>query len=486
MKRYTTLILLTAVLFISCNQIKQKQNTEKPNVVIIFIDDEGYGDVGCYGATGFQTPNLDYIASKGMRFTNFYAAQAVCSASRAGLLTGCYPNRIGFSGALFPDHKIGINTKEHTIAEMFKEQGYATACFGKWHLGWQKEFLPLQHGFDEYVGLPYSNDMWPHSDVTGKKLPVGKGRGNHPELPLIVGNEIAERITSLKDQDKLTTLYTEKAVDFINRNAENPFFLYVPHTMGHIPLGVSDKFRGKSEQGLYGDVMMEIDWSVGEISKALEKNNLADNTIFIFTTDNGPWLNYGNHAGSAGGLREGKLTSWEGGQRVPFIIRWPGNTPEGTVCNKLACAIDLLPTLATITNGKLSDNKIDGVDITSLWKGDLESTPRETILYYLGKNNLNGVRKGNWKLVLPHTYNTYNAKPGKEGRGGRTIKTSVDKPELYNMMRDPGERFNVIKSNPKKVLELMEIVEKAREELGDLNVGIKKGKENRKIGKIKN
>jgi len=486
MRKYTILILLTTVLFNSYSQNKQKENTIKPNVVIIFIDDEGYGDVGCYGATGFQTPNLDHMASKGMKFTNFYAAQPVCSASRAGLLTGCYPNRIGFSGALFPHDKIGINTKEQTIAEMFKEQGYATACFGKWHLGWQKEFLPLQHGFDEYVGLPYSNDMWPNSNVTGERLSDDEGRGKFPELPLIEGNEIVERITSLKDQDKLTTLYTEKAVEFINRNAETPFFLYVPHTMGHIPLGVSEKFRGKSEQGLYGDVMMEIDWSVGEISKALEKNGLADNTIFIFTSDNGPWLNLGNHAGSSGGLREGKTTSWEGGQRVPFIIRWPGNTPEGTVCNKLACAIDILPTLATITNGKLSGNKIDGVDITSLWKGDFESTPRETILYYYGKNNLNGVRKGNWKLVLPHTYLSYNAKPGNDGDKGNRIKTIVEKPELYNMMRDPGERFNVIESYPEKVLELMEIVEKYRAELGDLNVGIEKGIENREIGKIVN
>jgi arylsulfatase A-like enzyme len=486
MIKYTTLILLTTLLLVSCNQKKQKKNTKKPNVVIIFIDDEGYGDVGCYGATGFQTPNLDQMASQGMKFTNFYSAQPVCSASRAGLLTGCYPNRIGFSGALFPHSKIGMNSKELTIAEMFKEQDYATACFGKWHLGWQKKFLPLQHGFDEYVGLPYSNDMWPRSNVTGEKLPKGKRRGNLPELPLIDGNETIEKITSLKDQDKLTTLYTEKAIDFINRNAKNPFFLYVPHTMGHIPLGVSEKFRGKSEQGLYGDVMMEIDWSVGEISKALEKNGLTDNTIFIFTTDNGPWLNFGNHAGSSGGLREGKLSSWEGGQRVPFIIRWPGNTPEGTVSNKLACAIDLLPTFASITNGKLSDNKIDGVDITSLWKGDLEASPRETILYYFGKNNLNGVRKGNWKLVLPHTYSSYNAQPGNDGHGGKKIKTVVEKPELYNMMRDPGERFNVIESYPEKVLELMEVVEKSRKELGDLNVGIIKGTENREIGKIEN
>ena len=483
MKRYPGIVLLL-VLLAGCDHTKhQDQKAEKPNVVIVLIDDEGYGDVGCYGATGFETPNLDKMASKGMRFTNFYSAQPVCSASRVGLLTGCYPNRIGFSGALFPDDTIGINPDELTIAEMFKEQGYATACFGKWHLGRQKKFLPLQNGFDEYTGLPYSNDMWPNDNATGARLPESDGRGKFPELPLIEGNEVVDTIRSLKDQDKLTTLYTEKAVDFINRNAKNPFFLYVPHTMGHIPLGVSDKFRGKSEQGLYGDVMMEIDWSVGEIIKSLEKNNLTDNTILIFTTDNGPWLNYGNHAGSAGGLREGKTTSWEGGQRVPFIIRWPGKTPEGTVCNKLACAIDLLPTLTSIIHGKLSDNKIDGVDITSLWKGEFKSEPRKTILYYYEKNNLNGVRKGNWKLVLPHTWNSYNTEPGKDGFAGKRIEMTIKKAELYNMMRDPGEQYNVIDYYPEKVKELMEIVLKSREELGDLNVGIATGSGNRPVGK---
>ncbi|WP_282136130.1 sulfatase family protein [Seonamhaeicola maritimus] len=487
LKQISSLLIIT-VLLLCCNSAKENKEqitNKKPNVVIVFIDDMGYGDVGCYGATGFETPNLDQMASKGTRFTNFYAAQPVCSASRAGLLTGCYPNRIGFSGALFPHHKIGLNQDEWTIAEMFKAQDYATACFGKWHLGWQKEFLPLQHGFDEYAGLPYSNDMWPHSNVTGHELPKEKGRGKMPPLPLIEGNKTIDTIASLKDQDNLTTLYTEKAVDFINRNAENPFFLYVPHTMGHIPLGVSDKFRGKSEQGFYGDVMMEIDWSVGEINNALEQNNIADNTIVIFTTDNGPWLNFGNHAGSSGGLREGKTTSWEGGQRVPFIINWPNNTPEGVVCNKLACAVDLLPTLASITGGELSDNKIDGVDITSLIKGDFKSNPRETILYYFGKNHLNGVRKGNWKLVLPHTWATYDTEPGNDGHGGKRPKKTIESPELYNMMRDPGEQYNVYDYYPDKVGELMLVVEQARKELGDLNVGIPQGTENREIGRLK-
>ena len=245
-----------------------------------------------------------------------------------------------------------------------------------------------------------------------------------------------------------------------------------------------DKFRGKSEQGLYGDVMMEIDWSVGEIMRSLEQNNITENTIVIFTTDNGPWLNFGNHGGSAGGLREGKTTSWEGGQRVPFIIHWPGKAPAGTVCNKLACAIDLLPTLAAITGGVLSENKIDGTDISSLLQGDFESEPRESILYYYGQNHLNAVRKGNWKLVLPHTYRSYDSEPGNDGYGGKRIQTVIEEPELYNMMRDPGEQYNVIEYYPEKVNEIMAVVEEARKELGDLNVGIEKGSGNREIGRL--
>ncbi len=467
---------------ISCSpNTEQKVNTvQPPNFVVVFIDDMGYGDVGCYGATGYTTPNLDKMASEGMRFTNFYSAQPVCSASRAGLLTGCYPNRIGISGALFPQNEVGINPKETTIAEMLKEKGYATGIFGKWHLGHHKEFLPLQHGFDEYVGLPYSNDMWPIG-VDGKRR-EGERWDNYPDLPLIEGNKTIELITTLEGQDKLTTLYTEKAVDFINRNAKDPFFLYVPHSMGHIPLGVSDKFRGKSEQGFYGDVMMEIDWSVGEIEKALQANGISENTVFIFTTDNGPWLNFGNHAGSAGGLREGKTTSWEGGQRVPFIIKWPAGTPAGTISNKLGCAVDLLPSFAKLAGTSLPKLKIDGLDITDLWKGVADAEPRDNILFYHGKNNLNGVRKGNWKLVLPHTWSSYHAKPGKDGYGGKRIKMTVEAPELYNMMRDPGEEYNVIEYNPEKAEELMKIVEAARIELGDLNVGIEKGAGTREIG----
>ncbi|MCP4711638.1 MAG: sulfatase, partial [Planctomycetes bacterium] len=334
-----------------------------PNIVIIFTDDQGYADVGCFGARGFATPNLDQMAGDGMRFTNFYVSQAVCSASRAALLTGCYSNRVSILGALGPQAKHGINSEEQTIAEVIQQRGYATGVFGKWHLGHHRQFLPLQHGFDEYLGLPYSNDMWPIG-YDGKPAQSGN-KAKHLFPPLIDGNETVAEISSLKDQDTLTTRYTERAVKFIEKNKDNPFFLYLPHTMPHVPLGVSDKFRDQSAQGMYGDVMMEIDWSVGQVLQTLEKHNLQDDTLVIFTSDNGPWLNFGNHAGSALPLREGKGTMFEGGVRVPCIMRWPGRIPQGTVCDKMAATIDLLPTLAAVTSAPLPKNKIDGVNILS-------------------------------------------------------------------------------------------------------------------------
>ncbi|HBC79874.1 MAG TPA: arylsulfatase, partial [Bacteroidales bacterium] len=309
-----------------------------PNIVLILMDDMGYGDIGRTGANLYNTPNLDRLANQGMQFTRYYCPQAVSSASRAGLLTGCYPNRIGISGALMPWATIGINSEETTIAEVLKSKGYHTGIIGKWHLGHHKEFLPLQHGFDEYYGIPYSNDMWP-VDFDGVPIHLKDTTSNkmkYPILPLIEGNEKVGEVRTLADQDKLTTDYTERAVRFIENHKTEHFFLYLPHSMVHIPLGVSEKFRGKSGQGMYGDVMMEVDWSIGEVMKALERNGLENNTLVIFTSDNGPWLNFGNHAGSTGGLREGKGTSWEGGQRVPCIMKWPSRIPAGEICSQLA------------------------------------------------------------------------------------------------------------------------------------------------------
>lgn len=461
----------------------QKQT---PNIVLIFMDDMGYGDIGCFGATQYTTPNIDRLAATGMRFTNFYAAQAVSSASRAGLLTGCYPNRVGISGALSPRADIGLNPEEETIAEILKKRNYKTAAIGKWHLGHHREFLPLQQGFDEYLGLPYSNDMWPvFYDGTRNIPPEYSGKLDYPELPLIRGNEKIREIRTLKDQSELTTLYTETAVDFITRNKNHPFFLYLAHSMTHVPLAVSDKFKGKSEQGLFGDVMMEVDWSVGEIVRTLEKNGLTNNTLIIFTSDNGPWLNFGNHAGSAGGLREGKGTSFEGGQQVPCIMKWPKVIPEGIVCNKLASTIDILPTLAVITDAPLPEKRIDGVNILPLMKGDVKANPRAYFYYYYRGNSLEAVRKGNWKLVFPHPGRTYEGfLPGKDGMPGKVNDYFRFEGGLYDLRRDPGERYDVAKMYPEIVKELNELAEEARADLGDDLTG-HPGKNRRASGRVK-
>ncbi len=465
-----------ALSFSSCGQNTPKQ---PPNFVLIFTDDQGYADVGCFGAKGFETPNLDRMAAEGKRFTNFYVAQAVCSASRAGLLTGCYPNRVSILGALMPQSKIGINSKEETIAEILKKKGYAAGIFGKWHLGHHREFLPLQHGFDEYLGLPYSNDMWPFKyDCT--PAPEDYRKAKHPPLPLIDGNEKTAEIKSQKDQDTLTTHYTERAVKFIEKNKDRPFFLYVPHTMPHTPLGVSDKFRGKSKQGKYGDVIMEIDWSVGEILNTLKKNGLEDNTLVIFTSDNGPWMNFGKHGGSALPLREGKGTSWEGGVREPCIMRWPGHIPAGTVCNKMAATMDILPTLAAIAGAPLPQQKIDGVNILPLLQGEKEASPRNHLYYYYGKQ-LQCVREGKWKLHFPHSYRSYQGvEPGKDGLPGPYARGKTGL-ELYDLENDISEKINLVEKYPEVVNRLQALAERARQELGDNEII---GKEVRPPGRV--
>ncbi len=478
--------IASLVTFQTSGQKSEPFKAVTPNIVLILIDDMGYGDIGRTGANLYKTPNLDRLANQGMQFTRYYCPQAVSSASRAGLLTGCYPNRIGISGALMPWATNGLNSDETTIAEVLKSKGYHTGIIGKWHLGHHKEFLPLQHGFDEYYGIPYSNDMWPVDfdgvpislkDTTSTKM-------KYPILPLIEGNEKAGEIKTLADQDKLTTDYTERAVRFIDNHKNEHFFLYLPHSMVHIPLGVSKKFRGKSEQGLYGDVMMEVDWSIGEIMNALEKNGLEENTLVIFTSDNGPWLNFGNHAGSTGGLREGKGTSWEGGQRVPCIMRWPGMVPAGDICNQLASSIDILPTLAEITGGKLPSSKIDGVSILQLMLGEKNVSPRHEFYYYYQTNSLEAVQCDFWKLVLPHKGRTYrDMKPGTDGWPGPTGSEAVKEPELYDLRRDPGEWYDVAQHYPEKVRELQALARKARKDLGD-DLTNSPGENRRKAGSI--
>ena len=443
----------------------------KPNVVILFSDDQGYADVGIFGAKGFSTPHCDRMAAEGVRFTDFYVAQPVCGASRAALLTGCYPNRIGLAGA--PDHtaRHGIHKKETTIAEMLKDKGYATAVFGKWHLGHREKFLPLQHGFDEYFGLPYSNDMHP-AHPTSKNY--------YPPLPLMEGNKV---VALDPDQSQLTKMYTERAVSFIERNRERPFFLYVPYAMPHVPLHVSDRHAGKSEQGLFGDVIMEIDWSVGRILETLKREGLDEDTLVIFTSDNGPWLSYGNHAGSAGPLREGKGTVFEGGVREPCIMRWPGTIPAGTVCREPAMTIDLLPTIAGVTGAALPPLPIDGKDIFPLMCGTPDAgSPHEALYFYYRKNDLQALRSGDWKLIFPHKDRSLTGTVGRDGMpGGYTYPEAGL--ELYNLRDDVGETRDVAADHPDIVARLQALAEKARDDLGDRLTG-RKGKNLRAAGRV--
>ena len=438
-----------------------------PNIVLFFLDDMGYGDLTITGASGYETPAIDQLAKEGMFFSHFYAAQPISSASRAGLMTGCYPNRVGITGALMPQGKVGLHPEEETIAEVLKKKGYACGIVGKWHLGHQKPFLPLQQGFDDYLGIPYSNDMWP-VDYEGNQVTEASNLPNklrHPALPLVDGNEKIRELWTLDDQAELTTLYTARAIHFIEENKEQPFFLYFAHSMPHVPLAVSDKFKGKSEQGLYGDVMMEIDWSVEQVVNTLERLGLEKNTLIIFTSDNGPWINFGNHAGSTGSLREGKATTFEGGQRVPCLMRWKGIIPEGVVCNRLASTLDILPTLASITGASLPKKKIDGVDIFPLMKGDMEQSPRDYFFYYFGVNSLEAVRDQRFKLVFPHKHRIY-LEPADGGFPGKTGEEQIEL-SLYDLRRDPGERYDVKEMYPEVVDSLSVIAGQIRNELGD-------------------
>lgn len=426
----------------------------KPNIVLVFADDLGYGDPACYGGKGYQTPNLDRLAREGVMFTDFHTPAAVCSASRAALLTGCYPQRVSILGALGPGAKIGIHDDEWLLSELLKREGYATAIYGKWHLGDAPRFLPTRHGFDDYFGLPYSNDMWPFH-------PTNK---SFPALPLVAGDQVIEHNP---DQTQLTTWYTEHAVKFIEQHQHEPFFVYLPHSMPHVPLFVSDKFRGKSERGLFGDVMQEIDWSVGQILATLERLQLDEKTIVLFTSDNGPWLSYGDHAGSAGPLREGKGTTWEGGQRVPLLARWTNQFPAGRRCDEFCTTMDMLPTLTRLAGGTVPANRrIDGHDIGPLLLGEPEAKSPYDVFYYYWDHGLEAIRTGPWKLHFPHAYRSLNGPPG---TGGQPSPYRQEKTELalYNLSSDIGENENVVFKHPEVVARLQTLAEKARDDLGD-------------------
>ncbi|HVY71200.1 MAG TPA: sulfatase [Verrucomicrobiae bacterium] len=448
MKFFSRILLLVCLLGVC---VARAATNPPPNFIVILCDDMGYNDIGPFGAKT-RTPNLDRMAREGMRFTDFYVGQPVCSASRAALLTGCYPTRVGILGALGPKSKVGIGAGEVILPELLKTRGYTTALYGKWHLGDAPEFSPLRHGFDDYFGLPYSNDMWP-------KHPTG----TYPALPLIDG----EHIVALNpDQTTLTTRYTEHAIRFIEENQSRPFFLYLAHNMPHVPLHVSEKYRGKSGRGLYADVIMEIDWSVGQVMRTLKRLKLDRQTLVVFTSDNGPWLSYGNHAGSALPLREGKATVWDGGARVPCLMRWPGQIPAGTTCRELATTMDLLPTFARLAGGEPpQDRRIDGVDIWPLLSGQPGAkAPRDTYFYYWGRE-LQAVRSGAWKLHFAHSYITPEP-AGRDGKPGKmaTKNTSL---ELYNLSADISEKNNVATQFPDVVKRLQELAEKCRDDMGD-------------------
>jgi arylsulfatase A len=432
-----------------------------PNLVILFADDLGYGDLSCYGASQIRTPNLDRMAVEGVRFTDFYVAQAVCSASRAALLTGCYPHRIGIHGALGPGSRIGLAASEVTLAGLLKQRGYATGIFGKWHLGDHRDFLPLQRGFDEFLGLPYSNDMWPFH-------PEAKP-GTYPDLPLIRGNEVIELNP---DQSQFTRLFTESAVRFIERNRERPFFLYVPYPMPHVPIFASAPFRGRSAGGLYGDVIEEIDASAGTILETLRRVGVDSQTLMVFLSDNGPWLSYGNHAGSAGPLREGKGTSWEGGVRVPCIARWPGRIPQGTICREPAMTIDLFSTVARLVGAELPAHGVDGRDIWPLLSGQPGATsPHAAYFFYFHQGALEAMRSGRWKLQLPREYRTLEGREG--GRDGKPVRYSQRRTALalYDLETDPAESRDLSAEQPEVMQRLLALVEQARTELGDAPTG---------------
>jgi arylsulfatase A-like enzyme len=479
MKRIQFLSILL-LLFISCTNLtsddkqSMNKNNTKPNIIIIFTDDQGYQDLSCYGSPDINTPHLDKMADEGIKLTDFYAAQAVCSASRAGLLTGCYPNRIGIHGAFMPNSKEGLNTDETTIAEMLKENGYRTGIFGKWHLGDNPEFMPTKQGFDTYFGIPYSGDMWPLHPEQGTVFNFGP-------LPLYENETIIDTLT---DQSSLTTQITERSVEFISKNKDKPFFLYIAHPQPHVPLYVSDKFKGKSSRGLYGDVIMEIDWSVGQVLAALKQYNIDDNTLVIFTSDNGPWLNYGEHSGSALPLREGKGTALEGGQREPCIISYPGIIKPGRIINTPMMAIDILPTVAEITGSKLPKTKIDGKSVWNIWTGETEQSPHQAYFFYYKVNELHGVRYGKWKLYFPHSYRSLNGREG--GKGGLPVaydNNTIDHIELYDLSKDISETKNVVAQYPEVVTQIEILANNMRAELGD-KLNNQNGKENRPVGRI--
>lgn len=440
-----TLPKLTLLLSLFCLQLPSFGfESAKPNIVVIFIDDLGYADIGPYGATKQKTPNLDRMAAEGMKLTSFYAAP-VCSVSRAQLLTGCYGARVSVPGVFSPANANGLNPVESTVAERLKTLGYATACIGKWHLGDQPEFLPTKQGFDRYFGIPYSNDM--------QRMAIG---GTERVSPLLRDDKVIELLTD-EQQSRIVEHYTEAATNFIRESKDKPFFLYLPHTAVHTPIYPGEAFRGKSANGRFGDWVEEVDWSVGRVFETLRELKLDDNTFVLFTSDNGPWLIKGSDGGSALPLRGGKGSTWEGGVRVPTIVRWPGRIQPGTVCDAVAGTIDLLPTAVSIAGGTLPANPvIDGRDISPLLSGKSKESQREAHYYFAGYN-LQAVRQGPWKLALVTQAETM---------GKQASEDAKTNPRLYNLDAEIGEQTNLAAKHPDIVAKLQVLAEKMSAEIG--------------------
>lgn len=451
MKSYIEYIFLI-LLLLGCDQrSEQVEQANKPNIILIFTDDQGYGDLGCYGSPNIETPNIDRMAAEGMRLTSFYAA-AVCGPSRAQLMTGSYHARVSHSFNELPESNFGLHTNEVTLAEVLKNAGYNTMHIGKWHLGDAPEFLPTQQGFDKFFGFPYSHDMWPYhcntalkgledtvlmQQILERKAEVGYtvgGSWRFPPLPLMDNEEV---IALNPDQEQMTTRYTEKALEFIDENSEQSFFLYLAHTMPHTHLFVSEKYSGKSDRGLYGDAVMEVDWSTGQILEKLKDLGIDKKTLVIFTSDNGPTPKYGSDGGSAGPLRGAKGSMYEGGMRVPAIFRWPGTIPAGMRSQAMASTIDLLPTFAHVAATEIPDDRvIDGENLLPLLKGGKENSPHEFVHYFAGSKpqnppNYRAVRNDKWKLFVK-----------------RTASGEFEPSELYNMGTDPSEKYDRLNQYP--------------------------------------
>jgi len=425
-----------------------------PNIIIIFADDLGYGDLGCYGHPSIRTPNLDRMAAEGLRFTDFYAAASVCTPSRAALMTGRLPVRSGMCSdrrrVLFPDSAGGLPAEEITVAEALRARGYATGCIGKWHLGHLPEFLPTRHGFDEYFGLPYSNDMDRTSEAPQGRAAFLHPRNEYWNVPLLRNQEIIERPAR---QEQLTRRYTEQALDFIQRHKSRPFFLYFPHTFPHVPLFASDSFNGQSARGLYGDTVEELDWSVGQVLDAVRREGLAERTLVFFTSDNGPWLTQLEQGGSAGLLREGKGSTWEGGMREPAIAWWPGRIKPGGVTSEIGSTLDLFTTSLSLAGAPLPDDRsIDGLDLSPVLFGT-GSSPRETMFFYRG-TRLYAVRHGPFKAHWI-TQSAY----------GPDAPQEHNPPLLFHLGHDPSEQFNVAGKHPEVLQSMAEIVKRHQAEL---------------------